>query len=216
MTSTPPTRQLVMSGTRFSTRFSAYSSFINNVPNNSSLQLYGVALPSATYPDQVRMPFNRADYFVMRPTSNMPVGCAPNTGVLYKSTINQVPTDSAGGYDPFIPLLDCVADFQVVYGLDTDGAGRVNLHADSLPTTMTAADIRSQLREIRAYVLAQDGRKDILYTYPSATVDVGESFDGGATLLGRRFNLAGLIGSGWQNYRWKVYTIVVRPKNLIQ
>jgi type II secretory pathway pseudopilin PulG len=218
MTATPPTRELLMNGSSFSTRFATYSTFVRNVPNSSSLQMYGVAPAVSSNSDVVRMPFNRADYYVMRPSTNMPIDCAPNTGVLYKSTINQLPASSSsgGGYGSIIPLLDCVADFQVVYGLDTDGAGRINLHTDSLPTTMTAADIRNQVREIRAYILAQDGHKDVFYTYPSSTVDVGESFDGGATIMGRSFNLASLIGTGWQNYRWKVYTIVVRPKNLIQ
>ena len=222
MSSTPPSRELLVNGTgtgaSFSTRFATYSSFVKNVPNSSTLQMYGVAPATSPNSNLVRMPFNRADYFVMRTAGTVPIDCAPNTGVLYKSTINQIPapSSSGGGYGSVIPLLDCVADFQVVYGLDTDGAGRVNLHTDSLPATMTAAEIRNQVREIRAYILAQDGHRDVFYTYPSSTVDVGESFDGGTTLMGRHFDLASLIGTGWQNYRWKVYTIVVRPKNLIQ
>jgi prepilin-type N-terminal cleavage/methylation domain-containing protein len=207
MTTTPPTRELVMSGTSFSTRFSNYSTFVKDVPNNSTLQVYGVAPATSPGSDQVRMPFNRADYYVVRKASDMPASCAPNTGILYKSTISHVD----GRYDKVLPLLDCVADFQIVYGLDTDGAGRINLHADTIPVTMTATEIRDQVREIRAYVLAQDGHRDPFYTYPSTTVDVGESFDGGSTLMGRRFTLS----SDMLNYRWKVYTIVVRPKNLI-
>ncbi len=216
MTATPPSRDLMATGGNFSARFSKYSTLVSGI-SNSTFELYGIASATSPGSEQVRMPFNRADYYVMTPpASSMPSGCAPHTGVLYKSVISQDSTSSGGGYSTTIPLLDCVADLQIVYGLDTDGTGRVNLHTDTLSPTMTAAQIREQFREIRAYILAQDGQKDLLYTYPSNTVDVGESFDGGATIMGRRFDLGNIIGSGWQNYRWKVYTIVVRPKNLIQ
>jgi hypothetical protein len=158
------------------------------------------------------MPFNRADYYVYTPTgTDMPQGCAPNTGVLYKSNIAH--SSAGGGYNPRIPLLDCVADMQIIYGLDTDGVGRINFHTTTPPAT--AADQRAQIRELRVYILAQDGKKDSSYRYPSTTVDVGESFDGGMTITGRSFDLT-TLGADWRNYRWKVYTIVVRPKNLIQ
>lgn len=209
LVTTPPTRQLMVRGgdyytTMTSPLFTNYTALMTNHIDGDTYQVYGVA------PGAVRMPFNRADYYVMRPATKMPQGCAPNTGVLYKSNISQ----SSGGYDPVIPLVDCVADMQIVYGLDTDNGGRVNLHTTNM--NLSASEQRSQLRELRVYILAQDGKKDTSFHYPSPTIVVGESFDGGATVSGRTFNLQTLIGAGWDNYRWKVYTIVVRPLNLIQ
>jgi len=203
---TPPTRQLMASSsTVFSAQFGTYSTLTNPHQNGDTFEIYGIN------PDtDLRMPFNRADYYVERPGTNMPTSCAANTGILYKLTVNQ----SNGNPSLAMPLLDCVADMQVVYGLDTSGAGFVNSHTTD-PLT-TANDIRNQLKEIRVYILAQEGRKDLSYSYPSTTVDVGESFDGGTTVMGRRFNLQTLIGSDYKYYRWKVYTIVVRPKNMIQ
>jgi len=110
------------------------------------------------------------------------------------------------------PLLDCVADMQVVYGLDTSGAGVVNSHT-TVPLT-TAADIRSQLKEVRVYILAHEGRKDLFYNYPSEWIRVGEDF--GGTVQGRDFNLKDRLGDDYKYFRWKVYTIVLRPKNLAQ
>jgi len=103
-----------------------------------------------------------------------------------------------------------------VYGLDNDGVGRVNqyLNAPANTATPTAADIRSQLREIRVYILAQEGSRDLLYTYPSSTVMVGEVLNG--VQRGRLFDLNARLGADYKYYRWKVYTIVVRPKNLSQ
>lgn len=228
LSATPPTRELLApSSTRFSAKFAHYSVLTNTVASRpvregDTFQVYGVAAASTTYPEQVRMPFNRTDYFIT--AGNVPAGCAPNTGVLYKASIDQSPsTTSGGGYNPIIPLLDCVADMQVVYGVGSAGSSAVSLHEDTtnfMARINGAADkagaVRDQLKEIRVYILAQDGKKDLLYNYPSRYVAVGESFDGGTTLLGRQFDLQTLIGSGWNNYRWKVYALVVRPKNLIQ
>ena len=211
LSATPPTRQLLVdSGTgNFFTPFSNYSTLIKPHLDGEIYQIYGVST------NDLRMPFNRADYYVARPKT-LPAGCAPHTGVLYKANILHGTSSSAGGYDPVIPLLDCVADLQVVYGLDNDGSGRVNQYLDAPANTAspTSADIRNQLREIRVYVLTHDGKKDFTYTYPSSFINVGETLNG--VFRGRVFDLATLIGSGWQNYRWKIYTIVVRPKNLIQ
>ena len=46
------------------------------------------------------------------------------------------------------------------------------------------------------------------FKYQSSTITVGEFG------IGRTFNLSATIGSGWENYRWKVSTLVVKPRNL--
>jgi prepilin-type N-terminal cleavage/methylation domain-containing protein len=210
---TPPTRQLMApSSTVFSATFGTYSTTLA-IPhqNGDTFEIYGI------HPDtNLRMPFNRADYYVKRP-GNMPKSCmaSPGVGILYKATVIQGGT-TAGELTAGMPLLDCVADMQVVYGLDNDGIGRVNQYLDAPANTPspTAADIRSQLREIRVYILAQEGIKDLLFNYPSETVMVGEVLNG--IQRGRLFNLNDRLGTDYKSYRWKVYTIVVRPKNLFQ
>lgn len=212
LNSTPISRTLMVRGGNYFATLSNlknYTTLTTGHVDSDTYQVYGIS------PSNITTPFNRADYFVMTPSTNMPKGCAPIAGVLYKANV------FGGGYNPLpIPLLDCVADMQVVYGLDNDGVGRVNQYLDTdnaaSPTapantaSPTAADIRNQLREIRVYILAQDGARDVTYTYPSATVEVGETLNG--VFRGRIFNL----DAEARKYRWKVYTIVVRPKNLIQ
>lgn len=203
-----PTRELQVNGGNFSTYFKQRQYTTLTLPHSSGdmFEVYGV--DAATEP---RMPFNRADYYVYRPPNPPPV-CAPNTGVLYKAVVNH-----GGGYSE-MPLLDCVADMEVVYGVGDPGSKEVTLHQTTVPWTGSivtqAQDIREQLKEIRVYILAQTGRKDTGYSHPDSIVNVGETFSG--VLQGRAFNLATQIGTGWQNYRWKLYTIVVRPQNLIQ
>jgi len=150
----------------------------------------------------LRMPFNRADYYIRIPTTNMPQRCAPNTGVLYKAVVNQ-----SDGLHNELPLLDCVADMQVIFRLDTDGDGSIDTTTNNI-FFFTAQQIRQQVKEARVYILAHEGQKDVNYTYPNSTVTVGEFG------LGHTLNLATVIGTNWQNYRWKVYTIVVKLMNL--
>jgi hypothetical protein len=178
--------------------------------------------------DDIRMPFNRADYFVATPATagSMSTTCAPNTGVLYKTSVKQ-----ANGRLNYIPLVDCVADMQIVYGWDlrnagstgTDGlvdtytnadgtaaigAGTVGaLPADFPAAVNNAATIRSSLKLIKIYLLVQNGRKDPSYTSPPTF----NLFDSGESTLGRTYTLTAPM----RNYRWKVYKLVVKPKNLI-
>jgi prepilin-type N-terminal cleavage/methylation domain-containing protein len=93
----------------------------------------------------LQRPFNRADYYIANnPAYPTPAHCAANTGVLVKAVMAH---DLPGTRNLF-PLLDCVADLQVVYGLDTDADGGVNEWTDTLGT-LTAADLRTQLIEVR-------------------------------------------------------------------
>ena len=211
---TPTTRQLmvangtdsaVLSTGTYYTTFNNFSTLTLPHLDGDTFQVYGIASAATT---ALRMPFNRADYFISNtPATDIPSFCAPNAGVLYKATINH-----ADGSKNKMPLVDCVADLQIVYGLDTDGGGRVNQYLDTPAVDPSlAANIRSQLREIRVYILAQDGKKDRTFSYPNTSIKVGEDLLGGG-FMGREYP----IGSAIKNYRWKVYTIVVRPKNLIQ
>ncbi|KAF0219006.1 MAG: hypothetical protein FD174_2395 [Geobacteraceae bacterium] len=181
--------------------FSQVTSLKPQSPSDN-ISLYGVD------PDnEPRMPFNRADYYIDRPTetNSIPATCAPNTGILYKTTVINRVGGSGGGFS-FNPLLDCVADMQVVYGLDTNGDGGVDLHADA--PLATAAAIRTQLKEVRVYILAQEGGKDRNFTYPNTKVMVGEKIAG--VDRGREFDFTNANITEWRNYRWKIYTLVVR------
>ncbi|PKN15954.1 MAG: hypothetical protein CVU66_02700 [Deltaproteobacteria bacterium HGW-Deltaproteobacteria-23] len=157
----------------------------------------------------LRVPYNRVDYYIRRPAENNDISarCAPGTGILYKGNLNH----SDGKVSQY-PLYDCVADMQVVYALDTNGDGAVDFHGDQdALQAMSAKTIRSQLKEIRVYILTHEGQKDRLYKYTS-----GSNIQVGETGQGRVYDVSKLqnIGGSWENYRWKTYTIVVTPNNL--
>lgn len=206
-------RQLIVNGSAFYTAFSGVTAAVWR-PTPSAVEetrlVYGV-----DDKNNLRMPFNRADYFIRKYDSSVDIAprrCAPNTGVLEKAVVKH-----SDGSFTYLPLLECVADMQVIYGLDQDNDGRfdpnggVDSYSDDL-TGLTAGDIREDVKQVRVYVLAHEGQKDTTFTYPASTVSLGVDV---STTLGSTFNLATAIGNPeYKHYRWKLYTIIVTPNNL--
>lgn len=194
--STDANSQTLVSGAAaFSTTFASVTAapWQPTDPNETRL-VYGVD-PSTN----LRMPFNRADYFISN--ANVPLRCAPGAGVFVKAVLRH----NDGGFD-LMPLLDCVVDMQVVYQLDTNGDGTIDNTTNDISVGLTAQQIRDQVEEVRVYILGHEGQRDPNYTYPNNSITVGEFG------LGNNFDLTGI--ANYQNYRWKIYTIVVNPNNL--
>lgn len=196
----------------------------------------------------LRMPFNRADYYISK--TNVPPRCAAGTGVLVKTVLRQ---DSDAFGNEF-PLLDCVASFQVAVGIDNlpaNGISDVNCITNDTTTLFSAispddhigaaAQTRNQVKEIRIYILAQEGNYDPDYNFSNfvsgTKVRVGEAnpstCSGGSTScdcsggagdlnLGDDFDISTLptVGSGvaakhYYNYRWRVYQMVIKPESIV-
>jgi prepilin-type N-terminal cleavage/methylation domain-containing protein len=204
-------RQLIVNGSTFFTTRSGVTATVWT-PTPSAVEetrvVYGV-----DDKNNLRMPFNRADYFIRKYDSSgnniAPSRCAPNTGVLEKAVVKH-----GDGNFTYLPLLECVADMQVIYGLDQNNDGRFDPnggdgYSENL-TGSTAQTIREQVKQVRVYILAHEGQKDVTFAYPASTVRLGGDVGGGST-----FNLATVIGDPeYKYYRWKLYTIVVTPNNL--
>jgi prepilin-type N-terminal cleavage/methylation domain-containing protein len=226
-----PTRELVTDGagsfTLATDEGDSFKLFFNLldrtafVPQNSmdNYLVCGVAekAPDIKSPVPLAFPFNRADFYISRP-ADISTACAPGTGVLYKTVLNQ------NGSLTRYPILDCAADLQVIYYLDAGGTGVANYHDNELPAaTYPAGVLRNQLKEIRIYILAQQGKKNPGYLYPvndpNKVIVVGdEPLDQAlGTVLGSVWTQPALehtFLSDWRHYHWKIYTIVVQPKNL--
>lgn len=230
--STANFKTLVTTGGAFSVQFNNVGNLAPSEPGKSNI-VYGIRPTNAP-----RMPFNRADYYIENP-QDLPLRCAtsdlalPNrmTGVLMKGIIAN--TAGGGNVAQFQPLVDCVADMQVVYGFDIDGDGTVGTYSNADGNNVNSAEgvgtvqatlndaalLRTRLREVRVYVLAHEGQRDTTYNFigPNAgtpnIVPVGQVWIGAANVqLGRNYDLSPI--PNWQNYRWKVYILVVKPKNL--
>lgn len=218
------TASLRLSGTSYSFDYANTQPADNNFRpqgDQDTLFLYGIASSN------LRMPFNRADFYVNSPAGALPPFCAPGTKVLYKATLNH----GDGSYIP-IPLLDCVASMQVVVGWSpnagTDSIQDSITTYSSLPAIGTgdvrasgpiaATDIkdwfndpkriREQMKLVKVYILAQEGKRDMGYTFPSPSMVVGGD---GEVSLTRTHTFT----AEQRHYRWKLYRIIVKPKNLV-
>lgn len=183
-------RMLIMNGANFYTQFVNISSF----PIKIGDVIYGVDFDS-----DLRCPFNRADYYIER-NANTPTICQAGTGTLYLGTLNH-----GNGNFTFHPLLDCFADFQIIFFLDTDGNGTIDAQSEDI-TGFSAQNIREQVKEVRVFLLFQEGQIDRNYRYPFDTINVGN----------RTFNFQSDLSDAtdWRNYRWNVYALSVKLKNI--
>ncbi len=177
-------RSLVTSGSIYSKDFSAVGDFAPLNPGETRV-VYGIDGGGA-----LQMPYNRAEYYI--DTTRVPQTCAPNTGVLSKALVSHVD----GTLLAPLPLLDCVADFQVRYGLDSDSDGVIETTSDDL-ALLDARTIRQQVKEVRLFILAHEGQRDRNYTHPTGT-----------------FTVAGHASAVDRQFRWRVYEMVVKPINL--
>lgn len=206
-----PTNQLVAAGSassKWSATFDKYDTIgkpavYNDAEKKSdAFIIYGVNDDT-----DLRMPFNRADYYVRRPATTenswirLPNRCHPGTGVLFKGVVGQ-----ASGQYQELPLLECVLDMQVVYSLRTSGSASTIDVSDI--SGLTPEQVREQVKEVQVYILTHVGGKDLSYTNPNSTIVVGPGSGSGRTI---DFTT---VGNDWQNYRWKVYRTIARPRNL--
>jgi len=204
-----PTRELVMSSGTFTLTFNAplAPEFLPK-ENSDNYLVYGVAPEGSS--SVLAFPFNRADYYISRPDEMSPI-CNKATGILYKTVTNHT---SPRTYS-YNPILGCVADMQVVLYMDTNSDGEIDYHPQPEDHVFTPQELREQLKEIRVYILAQQGKKDPQYRYAADSIVVGDpELDLSIGRLWSESAMRSTFGADWRNYHWKLYTIVVQPKNL--
>jgi len=153
--------------------------------------------------DKPRMPFNRVDYYLRRPNA-LPDRCNPNTYILYRATIiHETHTGTNKGERAEEPILDCVKDFQVAFGIDTDGDGDIDSWSSAPPNT--PEDVREQIKEVRVLILYQEGQR-LEHEASTTSITLGDSQTG---------ILSTFAPTGEdRHYRWKVLKLAVRPLNL--
>jgi hypothetical protein len=107
-------------------------------------------------------------------------------------------------------------DFQVAFGLDTDGDRTVDKWTADLNTLTDpngngkADEIRQQVRQANIFILYHEGAKDDSFRF-SGNLNVGEIPDPNGILVPlSTFNPTGEA----LKYRWKVTKLAVKPMNL--
>ena len=143
------------------------------------------------------MPFNRVDYYLNRPSSH-PVRCHPDTYELYRAEIRQ-----SDGKRNAQPILDCVLAFKVVAGLDTDGDHTIDEWRKDL-TDLEAEEIFEQLKQVRVYIVYQEGQKAQGKVFDNDTIKIFYPGDLGNETI--------TVPSSY--YRWKLIEFDIKPYNL--
>ena len=187
--------------------------------------------------DKILMPFNRADFFVSTSAGAVPGFCAPGTGVLYKATVKNTETGGGGYiYIPLVDCvasmqvvlgwssnagMDVVQDSVSTYtSLPFLGNTKIEVKGSGAGTPLSGSDIldwfnnkdakriREQLKVVKVYILAQEGKRDSSYTFPQNKIIIGNDDEKSLT---REYTLT----DEQRHYRWKLYRLIVKPKNLV-
>ncbi|RJR14551.1 MAG: prepilin-type N-terminal cleavage/methylation domain-containing protein [Nitrospiraceae bacterium] len=198
-------RSLIVTGGSYQPQYSTVASY-SPADNTDVRMVYGIS-SSGT----LRAPFNRSDYYIS--ANNVP-RCAAGTGVLVRATL----VHSTGRFTE-MPILDCVADFQVVYAMDNDEDGDFengvggDAYTNSL-AGLTAEMIRTRVKEVQVYILAHEGQRDPSFTFNNFTGACDTCMlVGRSNVFGHDdFDLSNL--ADFDQYRWKLYTLAVQTENL--
>ena len=172
-----------------------------NLPQGNYI-VYGISDKN-----DVSAPFNRIDY-ALYDEQNSNSLCAQGTHTLGKILFNNNSSGSISKY----PILRCVADFEVWFGLDNK-TNSITWTQDL--TSLPASKVRGLLKRVVVFILIQNGQYDRNYTYPYSSTFVGDSNLG----IGHEFyfNKHGFLLTGiksYKHYRWKLLEFVVKPMNL--
>jgi hypothetical protein len=205
--------------------------YYNNAPTgppNSQYVSYIYGLDNSNHGHI--MPFNRVDYYLDKIAADFPSSCAASTYTLYRSYINQL-----DGTLNKTPLVDCVRDFEVAFGLDTSGGTQPIVWQQTSPT---AVQVQTQLREVRVFVLYQEGLGDTSTSAGQGSSnfrfsgvlnlgdqDIANSLGGNYTTNNpfQQLSSSPLTGalssftpSGADlQYRWKILEMAIKPMNLL-
>jgi len=152
-------------------------------------------------------PYYAVTYYLADTVSSPPPAtCAPGTRNLLRAESRTSASPTGGD-----PILNCVLDFQVAFGLDTNEDGQIEVWDNGGVTASTYAtkDLNRRLKQIRAYVLVQEANRDPNYTHSPAVIRAGDLYlKGGA--VGRDITLT----ADQLKYRWRVISFAITPRNI--
>jgi prepilin-type N-terminal cleavage/methylation domain-containing protein len=162
------------------------------------------SLPAATF---AGTPYYTVDYTLDGPPLN---SCAPGSWNLRRAENRNVPATSAPQ-----PLFNCVLDFQVAFGVDSllddqlidcwDNGGQ------TFVAGYPASVVRKRVRQVKAYILVQQGKRDTSYTAP---VDIRVGDAGLTSCIGTGVGRTVTLTAAQRQYRWRVLALSVVPRNI--
>jgi hypothetical protein len=161
--------------------------------------------------DDVKLPYYTVEFTL---GGTPPSSCAKGSmNLLRAESINSDPPAPANRK----PVMNCVRDFQVAFGLDTNEDGNIDtwdpVGGDFISETYDGKTLRKRLKQMRVYILVQSGSYDPDYTYynPEPAGEPDTICVGDKNLhTGRDVTLT----PAQRKYRWEVFSLNVTPRNL--
>lgn len=145
----------------------------------------------------------------------LPAECAATTTNLIRAE----GIDGNGG----TPLLSCVRDFAFAFGLDDNEDGVIDrwdtggsyIEANYVGSTAPKV-LNRRLKQIRVYILVQDGIRDPEYTFsnPDTSVAANQVRVGELNLPGGATGHIVTLTPAELHYRWKMLSIAVTTRNI--
>jgi hypothetical protein len=191
----------------------------NSYPFNSQQEgtlLYGL-YNTANPPLAPTQPCYAVRYYLQAPGA-IPQNCAPNTFSLLRAENLQSANPGNGQ-----PILTCVLDLQVAFGLDMNNDGIIDfwdnggVQAATYTGVTGPETLNKKLKQVRMYILTQDGNYDSSYTFSNPDPDFAAQTDtirvGDLHLQGGGVGRNVQLTAAQRKYRWKVISFAVTPRN---
>ncbi len=195
------------------------SSYVTPTSTDPGMLVYG--LQSKSSGTTADLPYYTVIYDV---EGTPPSTCASGT----KSLLRSEGAISGGSGNPQ-PILNCVLDFQVAFGLDTNEDGTIDCwdNGGAEASGYSSTTLRTRLKQVKVYILVQQGSRDPNYTYSNpdtndqglaanqirvGDVNLQSCPSTGGAAVGKIFPL----NDQQRKYRWRVITITGTPRNMRQ
>lgn len=203
----PNTRALIADGTAWRFIYPSAPSFSGG--EGRGALLYGLSRPPRGSGSEIPRPYYVVQYRLGGNASDMPKTCARGTRSIQRVEI-------VNG-ESIEPLLACVRDIQVAFGVDSsspeDGIIDVWDNGGTLLSAYDRQAIKSRLKQVRVYILVQNGNRDADYLYANPDnpgnperIRVGDMSLG----IGRDISLT----AEQRMYRWRLVFMTITPRNL--
>jgi len=167
-------------------------------PNNV-YALYGILNSSYDASSLIyKKPFNRVDYYL--DSTSKPVRCHPDTYELYRSNISHLNGSEINKRS----ILDCVLDFQLAFGLDTDNDTKIDTWSLDI-SSLNSTQITEQLKQVRVYIVYQMGRKNSKKVFRDSTITITAP-DGSIV---KTIDMTPY--TNYEYYQWKLISFGVTP-----
>lgn len=154
----------------------------------------------------------------LSPSTSTPItNCFQGTYVLYRKT-----TNSTGGFQNAKPIINCVSDWDIWFGLDINGDNTVDKWVNEIPNTdiNNNADLKNKLKIAKIYLLVQASyTPQANYNFCKETAHDCDNTCGNGYILAEILKdadnslhtvcLKHPSNPNWVHYKWRIVTIPV-------